>query len=117
MTRRINKADLQDLLAKLKAGGGPGDYALCLGTLDQLRWCDEAWKGSFGAAYALHKALIPGWSINMSFVPYGVWHVDLSDNHTGWATGKFINATNEDPARAWTLAIVEALIWQCGGGE
>ena len=113
MTRRINKADLQDLLAKLKAGEGPGDYALCLGTLERVKWCDQAWKGSFGAAYALHKALIPGWSVNFSWgMDCGIWHVELANGYTGWVLGKFINATNADPARAWTLAIVEALIWK-----
>jgi hypothetical protein len=68
----------------------------------------SAFNGSLDAAKALHEAVLPGW----------VWCPEIGTDapYEGWlsppasADGFSVAAT--DPARAWLLAILEALISQ-----
>jgi hypothetical protein len=62
----------------------------------------SAYRGSLDAAKALHEATLPGWG----------WAID-------WDGGVFVSddditrhAHSPHPARAWLLAIIEALIAQ-----
>ena len=64
----------------------------------------DAYNGSLDAAKALHDAVLPEWgwllgSENEASVFYG-------------ENGKRFDATSDNPARAWLLAILEALIAQ-----
>lgn len=76
----------------------------------------EAFKGSLDAAKSLHDAVLPGWAVEFVSRPFGVrphrTHIMLTDDHTGWGNGKRVNASNDDAARAWLLAILRALIAQ-----
>jgi hypothetical protein len=78
----------------------------------------NAYNGSLDAAKALHEAVLPGWSTEIICRPFGIvphqWHIRLSTDSTGWGNGKSCSASNENPARAWLLAILEALIVQEG---
>jgi predicted heme/steroid binding protein len=78
--------------------------------LEQM-WIEGAHHGSLDAAKALHEAVLPGWIYNIA---PGFAHVipphDNGDQeaHTG---------LSETLARAWLLAILEALIAKAEGGE
>lgn len=80
-------------------------------------WAHCAFMGSLDAAKALHDAVLPGWTLN------GLWekrHPDKGQHPTGeWVCllfgivgGKYYGpeVTSNDPARAWLLAILRALI-------
>ena len=72
---------------------------------------DNAFTGSLDAAKALHEALLPGWFPGMSKnIHHGHWYAWVQDK----ATAHF-SAVEPDPARAWLLAIIRALIAQEGG--
>ena len=66
-----------------------------------------AYNGSLDAAKALHEAVLPEWypgmSQNIYFADWYAW-VQTKTAHR--------DARNLDPARAWLLAILEALIAQ-----
>ena len=78
---------------------------------------------AMGAAKALHEALVPGWAIDrMAWWPGGHWAFHLlgtgepdhnGDRWHGHADGH-VEASDADPARAWTLAIIKALMAQEG---
>jgi hypothetical protein len=71
----------------------------------------HAFEGSFDAAKALHEAVLPGWKWNLDS-DHGA---DVNNRETEW-TDKYKGAWIEKsgkadtPARAWLLAILEALI-------
>ena len=77
-----------------------------------------AYNGSLDAAKALHDAVLPGWTVN------NLHQLRKPDNGmptTGvWSCLLFrygpqilhVETKAETPARAWLLAILEALIWQ-----
>ena len=76
-------------------------------------------NNSLDAAKALHDALLPGWAIErMSWWPGGHWTFHLwgtSDpDHNGdrWHnhTDGRVEASNTDPARAWLLALIRAVM-------
>ena len=61
--------------------------------------------GSLDAAKALHEAVLPGWVAGVSENLHGHgWY--------GWAQTheEHVEARNDNPARAWLIAILEALI-------
>lgn len=64
--------------------------------------CDRAYHGSLDAAKALHEAVLPGWA--WTLCNDGKAHV-LRTGSEPWSYA-------ETPARAWLLAILEALISQ-----
>tara|TARA_R100000084_G_C4655255_1_gene152413 strand:- start:2797 stop:3150 length:354 start_codon:yes stop_codon:yes gene_type:complete len=67
----------------------------------------NAYKGSLDAAKALHEAVLPEWG--------WVWS-NRGKGHVTPNSGKYSRlaqtAENDDPARAWLLAILKALIAQ-----
>ena len=75
-----------------------------------------AFHGSLDAALALYQAVLPGWSTEITCRPFGTkphqWHILLSTDHTGWGNGKHCAASADNPARAWLMAILQALIAQ-----
>jgi hypothetical protein len=70
----------------------------------------DAYNGSLDAAKALHEAVLPGWGWQI----WGGSYATLSYDFDG-AEIDVDNSHEDNPARAWLLAILEALIAQ--GGE
>ena len=77
-----------------------------------------AYRGSIDAAKALHEAVLPGWA----------WTINDSGEQTMWppneiadeewcADGILSVGPENNPARAWLLAILRALIAKEGGCE
>ena len=64
----------------------------------------DAFRGSLDAAMALHESLLPEWEVSIYF-DIGGAEVDLGGPGMRSESGKA-----ETPARAWLLAILEALI-------
>jgi hypothetical protein len=98
------KDALIELLAKVEAGEWHNDGTSWLFGND---WPNVhgAFHGSLDAAKALHEAVLPEWHINLTFdfcsvFPSGNDGEQLA--HTGQC--------NENPARAWLIAILKALI-------
>tara|TARA_R110002020_G_scaffold95937_9_gene230112 strand:+ start:51727 stop:52110 length:384 start_codon:yes stop_codon:yes gene_type:complete len=119
------KEALQELLAKVEAGDDAGfrrsNRAVfatpCQDIALQLReeHCRHAYKGSLDAAKALHEAVLPGCSqysivTDPTCLKVSVcwWPDGLSGKREvhgeGWSEA--------DPARAWLIAIIKALIAQ-----
>ena len=102
MTATPNTAALQALLMKVEAG----EWWANLPRPDILHTdlCWKAFNGSLDAAKALHDAVLPGyeWLLgksNAKVFPY---------NDTADIAGSYGMAS--DPARAWLIAILRALI-------
>ena len=69
-----------------------------------IRRLDDAYNGSLDAAKALHEAVLPGWG----------YEICNGAEVTLRQYSKKIIFKNVCPARAWLLAILEALIAQEG---
>ena len=68
-------------------------------------WAELAYHGSLDAAKALHDAVLPGWWFAIQPTGANVGSLVPHD-------GSLSMAANDNPARAWLLAIILALIWQ-----
>lgn len=121
----MTRADaLAELIAKVKAGDDKGFRAANRAVFStpcqdvNLQLCEEncrhAYKGSLDAALLLHKAVIPGWTMDQM----NQWHKDGASR--GWAVHLLRHKPlpkkrkqgfgfDETPARAWLLAILKAL--------
>jgi len=98
------KDALQDSLAKVEAGEAADKF----GSM-RAYWCADmqvdamrAYSGSLDAAYDLHEAVLPGWWYSL-------------DRKTAYITngedGSWFTAYScNNPARAWLIAIIKALI-------
>jgi hypothetical protein len=69
----------------------------------------QAYEGSLDAAEALHEAVLPGWA----------WTIESAQSADVWPLGRptaSLRAFSDEgnPARAWLLAILEALIAEAG---
>ena len=107
------KQALMDLRDKVKAGNFSNMNILTACDLAQLGGHDKvsayrAYHGSLDAAKALHEAVLPGWVYGISFDSYGELYAFVSDGIV-FETDEVYNI---EPARAWLLAILEALIAQ-----
>jgi hypothetical protein len=69
---------------------------------------EDSYNGSLDAAKALHEEVLPDWSnvdIIWSSTPLtSTWRVTMSDGR------RVAKASNANPARAWLIAILKALI-------
>jgi hypothetical protein len=99
---------LKELAAKVEAGECRQEEISCAAfdvqpTLTPWRGvCGEAYNGSLDAAKALHEAVLPGCKWGVGDVWSGVY----------W-DGYYLHEPSDDnPARAWLLAILRALIAQ-----
>ena len=105
MTATPNTAALQALLMKVEAG----EWWANLPRPDILHTdlCWKAFNGSLDAAKALHEAVLPGWIGNFG-----------TDGFAKVAKGGRVQTVMEvarvddNPARAWLIAILRALIAQ-----
>ena len=71
---------------------------------------DDAYNGSLDAAKALHEAVLPGWTWVMGPAATHLWR----DEDYGDPFCAPYEGVADNPARAWLLAILEALIEQEG---
>lgn len=108
------KQALTELLAKVEAGGEIGHHdtiPLVRAWRSPLEYFDityeleAAYNGSLDAALALHNAVLGGWTWQK--MPDGTIHLMCQDTFRT-ASGH----TNHNPARAWLIAIIKALIAQ-----
>tara|TARA_R110000851_G_scaffold131550_1_gene265709 strand:- start:42 stop:362 length:321 start_codon:yes stop_codon:yes gene_type:complete len=99
---------LQKLLARVEAGKSfllnPCHKTEQLGG-GKAYLCRQAYNGSLDAAKALHEAVIDDYNFLMGVDWAEVWLPFGSKLH------KF-NVANTNPARAWLIAIIKALIAQ-----
>ena len=101
MTATPNTAALQALLDRVEAGTIDGMTPHCdLPAMHVL----GAYVGSLDAAKALHEAVMPGWQWGRLFT--GTMWVEPPDN----ADGRYRGFRTDNPARAWLIAIIRAII-------
>ncbi len=98
---------LKALLAKVD---GAGDWlGLMEDTLSYETWdiFIGAYNGSLDAAKAMHDAVLPGWGFEVC-----EFAADVTNRHTddGLDGYKWFNSNCDNPARAWLIAILKALI-------
>jgi hypothetical protein len=96
------KAALIELRDKVKAGKfGTPDTPHCDLTVVHLI---QAYSGSLDAAKALHEVVLPGWG----------WEISNEDTaavfYGNSLSGPCKISASDNPARAWLLAILDALI-------
>ena len=106
---------LKDLLAKVELGWPPDIDTPYMPPFHAV-WPDwraqQAWlanQGSLDAAKAMHDAVLPGWSASIGtdgFAKVAVGGRIVTVMHTEWI--------DRNPARAWLIAILRALIAQEG---
>jgi hypothetical protein len=97
---------LIQLRDKVKAGEAPHTYTMeSMFDEDTAYTIKRSYHGSLDAAEALHEAVLPGHFVNMRFWTSSptMANVEVGNEHEGSAP---------TPARAWLLAILEALISQ-----
>lgn len=115
---------LETLLAKVEAGDGlfPNDFPSGFKKIPRAL---GAYEGSLDAAKALHDAVFPGRTVNITDLSpdhcggHG-WNASINWQHTEWlptytaygADAYSHSAYNPSPARAWLIAILKALIAQ-----
>ena len=117
------QAALAALIAAIEAGDGPLNHALALNTIDQVKWCIDAWNGSLDAATALHDALLPGWmwlvrTANDADIESGRCDKSCNGFANVWGGkdpnmgGACFSVFSIAPARAWLVAILKAYLAQ-----
>ena len=111
-----NKADLETLLAKVEAGDVPpekymGPFEHCFDH-NQRDWAWRAYNGSLDAAHSLHKAVL-GDRFKCKLHVATCTVLMYADGYAvvnGYAT----RSKADNPARAWLIAIIKALIAEAG---
>jgi len=114
----MNTDALRELRKMVAAGAFPGDiFGSSFGPNIAILTPYEAFSGSLDAAKELHERLLPGWSWRRPAVPWEMDSVAVQD--PDWSGGDdedeggyawFKGAAINNPARAWLLAILDALI-------
>ena len=98
---------LKELREKVAAGEFPADLSnRDLGWDVAILVPYEAFSGSLDAAKALHEAVLPGWEWRLRDNRAWVWTGVLVYGGEEVETAEFCGL----PARAWLLAILDALI-------
>lgn len=125
------KEALTALLAKVEAGEAKAsDMSQAFGAFgapeEGVSWFTyNAYNGSIDAAKALHDAVLPGLTIRLidhgaEFEDVGRWNAKVNWEHISWqptftAAGPFGHEGQcNNPARAWLIAVLKALIAQEG---
>ena len=112
----MNTDALRELRKMVAAGAFPGDiFGSSFGPNIAILTPYEAFSGSLDAAKALHEALLPGWDINISMSPcsegwetaINIWNGQMAPDSREVV---ILDDEAENPARAWLLAILDALI-------
>ena len=114
---------LKELLAKVEAGNIPvlsweSFAALAVGSgvyVDpQAQTAMRAYCGSLDAAKALHEAVLPEWPYSIDVREAG-WTRAWTDERSGLRRMGYSGSCNDNPARAWLIAVLKALISQEDG--
>jgi hypothetical protein len=104
------KQALQDLLAKIEAGEAViNDFVSAFQDGFAAHSAFIVYGGSLDAAKALHEAVLPGWWVQHLGQVRGGWRVRLETQGKSIPEGMF-NLHMDNPARAWLVAIIKALI-------
>lgn len=111
---------LQTLAEKVEAGeslSGDVEFWAALNVVFPRRGAlasevAKAYHGSLDAAKALHDAVLPGWSANVWSYPEDDADVSVTKAGSGYA--KDAEVKGDNPARAWLLSILKALIAEEG---
>ena len=106
----MNKLEaLEALLEKVRAGDiNPNSQAEFIGVVNGdyshvlLR---DAYNGSLDAALSLHQSVLSGWEWSLGGDAAEVGNAPNRD-------GLYFISINDNPARAWLMAILQALIAQ-----
>lgn len=122
MTAKLDA--LRDLLGKVEAGSGI-EYAAYRKAFDGIDGRPAemeypilrdqarlAFQGSLDAAKALHEAVLPGWRYSITHGPSGDVVVVAERLGVDVYT---LGAATDNPARAWLIAVLRALISQAEG--
>jgi len=120
-TRSVNKQALTDLLGKVEAGeihpaqhwmihAVFGEWAGEHRTIHLVKAIMANSIEALGAAKALHEAVLPDWEWNID-AGDGAYVEYRADSSVDWYTGDVV----KNPASAWLIAILKALIAK--GGE
>lgn len=84
--------------------------------MDAMPWPHEvtaysAFSGSLDAVKALHEALLPEWKWYVDYDgEVGLWHKTGTDAGNVCVDDICVDGSEIHPARAWLLAILDALI-------
>ncbi len=121
---QTRKEALIELRDKVRAGDA-AEVAGCLGGMvvkdtswDFASQVISAHRGSLDAAKALHEAVLPGWSPSIGQnVHHKHWLATVMRAENGTIVEDETAGNSVCPARAWLLAILEALIAKAGDGE
>lgn len=74
------------------------------------------WRNAdLNAAKALHEAVLPRWRVSHAWGCGDSWTWNLTKSQTDKPI--YAGATSDNPARAWLIAILEALISETPKGE
>ena len=98
---------LKRIAEKVEAGEWSNRKTLAMDAgfdLDAIVYAVRAYSGSLDAAKALHEAVLPGWDYIVARTNGGL--ITLAQ------VGPDVEEFDQDPARAWLLAILRALIAQ-----
>jgi len=111
MTRKKALIELRD---KVKAGIDPNESAAAMPCQRTTDLTYGAFRGSLDAAKALHEAVLPGFEASINAVPrddgfVAVW-IEENANKKKNARVFGFSEYGINPARAWLIAILEALI-------
>jgi hypothetical protein len=108
--------DRKDALVKLlaKVEAGEWDTVLSFSAFDgkHLTIISQAYKGSLDAAKALHEAVLQGWAWTKGFsiVDAGSTFITIFLEHEDDSKWEVFIGVDDNPARAWLIAILKALI-------
>ena len=97
--------DLEKLIEAVKADAVPfGGWSMLSSATHVFasEWARQAHNGSLDAARALHEALLPEWDWGR-LVSHGTMIVSTRSGNY-----KAFSADNDNPARAWMLAVLMA---------
>jgi len=103
----LNTAALQALLERVEAGDWWGDLPRPAYLHTDLCW--KAFNGSLDAAKALHDAVLPGWHWSL-YDDNGIGIYEAQIEVHDWQGEPISGASKCNPARAWLIAILRALI-------
>jgi hypothetical protein len=99
---------LRALHDAVKAGRACPDFCPMWHSDGHCMEAEAAFSGSIDAAHALHRAVLPGWVWNVVMDGCTVWR-DYPENPMDGVQDEYCEG---NPARAWLLAIISALIAQ-----
>lgn len=85
------------------------DFHCMTGSYDLSVSAVQAHAGSLDAAKALHDALLPGWTACVGQnAHHGDWNAFVRLAEDGTITKEHCCGTDDNPARAWLLAVLRA---------